>query len=115
MSTPDDLLAVAALHRCMAAQLGHRLVEIISVSEIAADHPGISSLCMGPRQDPAARLAVNRQHLGVIGLHQRAELHVAQLAHIELRFSGPVTQPRNRSEAGCISRCPSTTRCPWWE
>jgi hypothetical protein len=26
-----------------------------------------------------------------------------------------VTQPRNRSEAGCISRCPSTTRCPWWE
>jgi hypothetical protein len=60
------LLGLISVNDCPFA---HRLVKIVVLAEIATDRPGVTGLCMGPRQDLAARLAVNRQHFGVIGLH----------------------------------------------
>src|SRR5208337_1130726 len=89
----DVAFAHRRLQRCMVLlgligiaerKPAHRLVEFVPLAEIAADCPGIAGLRMRPRQNPAARLGVDRQHLGVIGLDQRRELHVAQLAQIEM-------------------------------
>src|SRR5215469_18053818 len=71
-------------------EFAHRLVELGAFAQIATDQAGITRLRMRTRQSPAAELAVDRKHLGVVSLDQRRELHVAQLAHIVLpaRSSG---------------------------
>ena len=43
---------------------------------------------MRTRQSPTAELSVDREHLGVISLDQRGELHVTQLADIEMAALG---------------------------
>jgi len=78
----DDACAYRRLQRGMVLlglvgicerNLAHRLVEIISLAEIAADHPGIACLCMGPRQDPAARLAVRTRKCTLCPVHKNKD------------------------------------------
>src|SRR6516165_1269485 len=70
------------------SELAHRLVELGVLPEIPADRPRVACLRMRTRQHPTAHLAVDRQHLGVEGLDQWGELHVAQLADVEMPSLG---------------------------
>src|SRR5271165_3862399 len=99
----DDASAYRSRQRCVIpfgligiceSKSPHRLVEIILLAEVAADRPWVAGLRMGTCQYPTAGLGVDRQHLGVIGLDQHAELHVTQLTHVEV----PPLWPRGPTE-----------------
>src|SRR5262249_48656398 len=70
-------------------ELAHRLVELVALSpEVSADRPRVTRLGMRPRQRPTAKLPIDRQHLRIIGLNQWRELHVSQLADVEMSALG---------------------------
>ena len=69
--------------------------------------PGPGSTRSAPRRAPATA----RSSAGVSSL----TFHVPQLAHVEAAPStGLRVHPSRMSPAAWVSRCPSTTRWPWW-
>jgi hypothetical protein len=66
------------------AERGDCLVEGVALAQVPADRRGLAGVGVSARQRPAADLRILRLHDRTERFDQRRELHVLELAHIEM-------------------------------